>query len=400
MEASADVTIEIGVNTPTSEFPEEIVADEIEPRAFDMRQSLTTVGVVILSGIAVIGALYLARAFFIPLLIGILASYTLHPVVDWLEAKHIPRPVGAALALFALLAGVTWASYALSGDAASLIEKLPEAARKVRQQVKAAQQEGPTKLQKIQEAATELQSAAADAATVKPVTVRSTAPAKALQSDSGEWLKDYIFSQTTLLFTVAAQAPIVLLLTYFLLASGAHFRRKVVQLVGPSLSRKKEVVRMLDEVDLQVQRYLLATLIANVLVAVFTWLTFAALGMDQAGVWGVTAGVLHFIPYIGPVLFALVSGMAAFMQFGTAIQAITVGGASLLVATAVGTLFMTWLQSRFASVNAAVLFIALLFFGWMWGIAGVLLGGPLIAIAKVICDRIDSLKPVGELLGK
>lgn len=400
MEASTDITTEIGVKAPTSELPVEVGEDDIELREFETRPSLTTVGVAILSGIAIIAALYLARAFFIPLLIGILASYTLHPVVDWLKARQIPPPVGAALALFALLAGVAWASYALSGDAASLIEKLPEAARKVRQQVKAAQQEGPTKLQKIQEAATELQSAAADAATAKPATVRTATPAKMQQSDSGEWLKDYIFSQTTLLFTVAAQAPIVLLLTYFLLASGAHFRRKVVQLVGPSLSRKKEVVRMLDEVDLQVQRYLLATLIANVLVAAFTWLTFAAFGMDQAGVWGITAGILHFIPYIGPVLFALVSGMAAFMQFGTAIQAITVGGASLLVATAIGTLFMTWLQSRFASVNAAVLFIALLFFAWMWGIAGLLLGGPLIAIAKVICDHIESLKPVGELLGK
>jgi predicted PurR-regulated permease PerM len=122
--------------------------------------------------------------------------------------------------------------------------------------------------------------------------------------------------------------------------------------------------------------------------------------MEQAGAWGVTAGVLHFIPYLGPVLFAIASGVAGFMQFGTALNALTVAGVSLLVAVAVGQLIMTWLQSRFARVNAAVLFIALLFFGWLWGIWGLLLGAPLVAITKVICDRVESLKPAGELLGR
>ena len=122
--------------------------------------------------------------------------------------------------------------------------------------------------------------------------------------------------------------------------------------------------------------------------------------MEHAGVWGTMAAVLHFIPYLGPVLFAVASGLAAFMQFGTAAGAFSVAGASMLVAIAVGTLIMTWLQSRFARVNAAVLFIALLFFGWLWGMWGLLLGAPLVAIAKVICDRVGALEPVGELLGR
>jgi predicted PurR-regulated permease PerM len=208
-----------------------------------------------------------------------------------------------------------------------------------------------------------------------------------------------MLAQSALLFTVAAQAPIVLLLTYFLMASGEHFRRKLVRLVGPSLSAKKDAVRILEEIDVQIQRCLLAILGSNALVGIGTWIAFSALGVEQAGTWGVAAGVLHSIPYLGPLLVALASGVAGFMQFGTALQALTVAGVSLLVATVVGSLLMTWLQSRFARVNAAVLFIALLFFGWLWGIWGLLLGAPLVAIAKVICDRVDSLKPAGELLG-
>jgi predicted PurR-regulated permease PerM len=190
-----------------------------------------------------------------------------------------------------------------------------------------------------------------------------------------------------------------LLLCYFLLASGEHFRRKLVGLVGPSLSRKKDAVRILEEIDAQIQRFLVVTVAANVVLGTATWLVFEALGVEHAGVWGVVAGVLHFIPYLGPVVFAIASGLAAFMQFGTAIDALAVAGASLVVATLVGSLIMTWVQGRYARVNAAVLFIALLFFGWLWGVWGLLLGAPLVAIAKVICDNVESLQPAGELLG-
>ena len=352
------------------------------------------VAVGILAVIALVAALYLARAFFVPLLIGILASYALRPLVDWLKGCYVPRFIGAALVLAALSGSLIWVAVALSDDAAAMIEKLPEAARKLRQDLTDARTGTPTALQNMQEAANELQGAATDAG-AKPgarvIAVKTSEPTA--------WLRDYALAQSALLFTVAAQTPIVLLLTYFLLASGAHFRRKLVQLVGPSLSRKKDAVRILEEIDVQVQRYLLAMLVSNALVAVGTWLAFEALGMEQAGVWGVAAGVLHFIPYLGPVLIALASGVAAFLQFGSLLNALAVAGVSLLVAGAIGFVFMTWLQSRFARVNAAVLFIALLFFGWLWGVWGLLLGAPLVAIAKVICDRVESLKPVGELLG-
>ena len=214
------------------------------------------------------------------------------------------------------------------------------------------------------------------------------------------WLRDYAVAQSALFLAVVSQAPIVLLLAYFLLASGVHFRRKLVQFVGPSLTRKKDAVRILEEIDVQVQRYLLAMLLSNALVGVVTWLALKAIGLEHAGVWGVAAGILHFIPYLGAALLAIAVGVAAFLQFGNLLQALFVAGVAVVLATLISQVFMTWLQSRFARVNAAVLFIALLFFAWLWGVAGLLLGAPLLAIAKVICDRVESLKPAGELLGK
>jgi len=150
----------------------------------------------------------------------------------------------------------------------------------------------------------------------------------------------------------------------------------------------------------QIQRFLLTMLMSNALVGVGIWLAFKELGIEQSGVWGVAASVLHSVPYLGPASISFAGGMAAFLQFGSLLHALAVAGVSLLVAGAVGFVFMPWLQSRFAGVDAAVLFISLLFFGWLWGVWGLLLGAPLVAIAKVICDRVESLKPVGELLGR
>ena len=389
MSSAASVTAkEIGLDTAVP------VAESVEV-VDRQRNTSMSLALGLLALIALVAALYLARAFFVPLLIGILGSYALRPVVDWLEAHFIPRPAGAALALVALVGSLSWVGYSVREDAAAMIERLPEAARKLRRNVTDARASGRTPLQNMQEAANEIQGAAADAA-LKP----GTRAAAVRAPEPSVWLRDYAIAQSRLLITVAAQAPIVLLLAYFLLASGVHLRRKLVQLVGPSLSRKKDAVRILEEIDVQVQRYLLTMLMSNTLVAIGTWLAFEALGMEQAGVWGVAAGVLHFVPYLGSALIVLGSGIAAFLQFGSALHALAIAGVALFVAGAIGHVFMTWLQSRAARVNAAVLFIALLFFGWLWGIWGLLLGAPLVAIVKVVCDRVEALKPVGELLGR
>jgi predicted PurR-regulated permease PerM len=386
--------------TDLKSAPEELVP-AVDPAVVtidDTPYLRINVAVSLLAFIAIVAALYLARAFFVPLLIGILASYALSPVVEWMKRRHIPRSLAAALVLATLVGGISWITFTLSDDATAMIEKLPDAARKLRQNL-SEERSRPTALQNMQEAAKQIEGAAADAgANTDAKQGRHVVAAKA--NEPSTWLRDYAVAQSALLFTVVSQAPIVLLLTYFLLASGAHFRRKLVQLVGPSLIRKKDAALILDEIDVQIQRYLLTMIMSNALVGVGIWLAFRALGMEHAAVWGVAASVLHFVPYLGPALVAFAGGVAAFMQFGSVLHGLAAAGLSFLVAGGVGFVFMPWLQSRFAGVNSAVLFISLLFFGWLWGVWGLLLGAPLIAIAKVICDRVESLKPVGELLGR
>lgn len=362
------------------------------------RRDPAALGIGVLASIAVVAALYFARGFLVPLLVGILASYALRPVVDWLKARHIPRAAGAALVMAVVVVGLAWAMYSLQDVAASMIDKLPEAAHKIREHVRGALDGAPTTIENIRAAAAELQGAANEAAGSQVPAKAAATPAVPADASTA-WLRDFMLAQSALLLEIVEHAPVVLLLTYFLLASGEHFRRKLTTVVGPSRERKKDALQMLDEIDAQIQRYLLVTLLSNAVIAILTGLLFMALGMEQPAAWGMAAGVLHFIPYLGEVVFAVVSGVAAFIQFGTVINALAVMGASYVVSLIVGLVITTWLQSRFARVNAAVLFIALLFFGWLWGIWGLLLGAPLVAIAKVICDRVEWLKPAGEFMG-
>jgi predicted PurR-regulated permease PerM len=383
------------LSTPNNHPPAASPANDAEFAAHAAALHRISVALGILATLGIVAALYFARAFFIPLIIGILASYTLHPLVEWLKSLRIPQPLAAALVIAVLGGALTWTAFSVSDDVVALIEKLPEAARKIRLHVSPENSSGPTPLQNVQAAARELETAAATAAGEKP----AARPVAVVQTPS-TWVHDYILAQSALLATVAAKMPIVLLLIFFLLASGDHFRRKLVQFAGPTLSQKKDVVAILGETEAQIQRYMLAMLVSNVLIAICTWLAFEALGIEHAGVWGIAAGVLHFIPYVGPTLIAAASSVAAFLQFGSLLQALLAGGTSAVIAGAIGIVFMTWLHSRFARVSAAVLFIALLFFGWLWGVWGLLLGAPLAAITKVVCDRIEFLKPFGELLGR
>jgi predicted PurR-regulated permease PerM len=394
------------MNSPSDESPIELKAPALEVAAPIVTEKISlldteprernSTALWILAFIAVIAALYLARAFLVPLLFGILVSYTLSPVVDWFERYRIPRALGAICVLGVLVGGTSWMTLSLSADAATMVEQLPETVRKLRQSLDILRDGNWSTLRHVQQAVDELQRVAVDAglesAAGRAVIVK--------ESENSGWLRELMLTQSALLVTFTAQAPVVLLLTYFLLAAGSHFRRKLVRFVGPTLSQKKDAVRILEEVDSQIQRYLLVMLISNALIAVMTWLAFEMLGLKHPAVWGVAAGVLHFIPYLGTVGVALACGVAGMLQFGSLGQAFLLIAVFLLISGVVGMVFTTWLQGRFARVNPAVLFIALLFFAWLWGIAGLLLGAPLLAIVKVICDRVESLKPVGELLGQ
>jgi predicted PurR-regulated permease PerM len=192
---------------------------------------------------------------------------------------------------------------------------------------------------------------------------------------------------------------LILFLVYFLLASGDLYRRKLVKLAGPTLTEKKLTVQILQEIDRQIEMFLLVQAFTSTLVGLATWLAFRALGVQQAAVWGLLAGVFNSIPYFGPVIVTGATSVVAFLQFGNLRMAILVGAASLAITSLEGFLLTPWLTGRATRMNAVAIFVGLLFWGWVWNVWGLLLAVPMLVVMKTVCDHVEDFSGFGELLG-
>jgi hypothetical protein len=120
---------------------------------------------------------------------------------------------------------------------------------------------------------------------------------------------------------------------------------------GPSLSNKKITVHILDDINSSIQKCMFMLLATNLLVALLTWIAFRWIGLENAGAWAVAAGLLHLVPYLGPGVTAAATGMAAFVQLESFSTALLVAGASVAIATVVGTFVATWMIGRIAGIG-------------------------------------------------
>jgi predicted PurR-regulated permease PerM len=362
-------------------------------------QGARSVALGVLVVIAVLAVLRWASGFFIPLMLGLVFTYALSPVVDGLQRLRIPRALSAAVLLLGILGGTGAAVYSLSDDANDLITTLPDAARKLRDSLNRNNpKKTDTALETVQKAAAELQRAA-DEAGGGGAAPPGRGVARVVVEKPRFDLRDYLWSGTVGLATLLGQVVVVTFLTYFLLISGDTFRRKLVKIAGPGLAEKKLTVQALDEINAQVQRYLVVQLLASVGVGLATGVCFALLGLKHAVVWGIAAGILNLVPYVGNVAITGAAFLVAFLQFGEIRMALVIAGASLLINTIEGYLLVPWATSKASSMNPVAVFIGVLAWGFLWGVWGLLLGIPILIAVKAVCDRVDHLKPVGELLG-
>ncbi len=380
--------------------------EEIDPQApprvvLHGAADVRNLSLVVLATIAVLAVLRWGSAFFIPLMLGFVFYYALSPVVETLAKARIPRSLSAGVLILGILYGTGAALWSLADDANELIESLPAAAERLGEKVRERATGGKkTPLEPVQKAAAELEKAAeaanhnGQAGSPVPRGVQRVVVEKPRFD-----IREHLWTGTVGLVSLIGQVVLVTFLTYFLLLSGDTFRRKLVKITGPGLTEKKLTVQALDEINVQIQRYLLVQLLASVGVGIATGMLFAFLGLKHAAVWGVAAGILNLVPYVGSILVTIAAGVVAFMQSGDVNLPLLVVGGSLLINTVEGNLLVPWLTSKASRMNAVSVFIGVLFWGWLWGVWGLLLGIPIMMVIKAVCDRVDHLKPVGELLG-
>lgn len=350
----------------------------------------------ILAVVAVLFALKMAAPVLVPLLFGVILTYTLNPLVVWLEHRSVRRALGATVVMCALVSGLGYLTVSLRGEAEKILEDVPRVTAKLSSLAQGRHGGQPGVLQRVQTAAREVEKARNEAGGPGP----KSGPTHVVVDDPAVNLGDLMWEGSRGLVTVIGELVIVLFLAYFLLLSGDRFKRKLVSLAGPSLSAKKITVQILEDINVSIQKYMLALVVTNVILAAATWAAFAALGLENAGAWAVTAGLLHLIPYFGTLLTVVVTGLAAFMQQGSVALALEIGLACLGIAAVVGMLITTWMTGRITRMNAAAVFVSLLFWTFLWGPCGALLAVPVTGIIKVVCQRIDSGRPLAELLAE
>jgi len=386
-----------GGSAPQPPAPSPLPADPEDPTHVLLHvpvrvRSFTLMLLAVILGVA---TLRWAKEFFIPLMLGLMLSYALSPIVDALQRVRIPRAISAAVLIVGLLFTAGASIYSFSDDANSLVESLPAATAKLREAIRARTSHGVS-LTNVQKAAAQLEQAAAEAGPAAPAT---RGVQRVVIEKSRFDIREHLWTGTVGLVSLIGQVVVVTFLTYFLLISGDTFRRKLVKITGGGFNTKKITVQALDEITAQIQRYLLVQLVTSVIVGVATALSFWALGLKHAAVWGFAGGLLNLIPYIGSAVITGAAALVAFMQFGEIDNALSIAAASLGIHMVVGNLLVPWLTSRASRMNPVVVFIGVLGWGWLWGVWGLLLGIPILMIVKAICDRVDQLKPVGELLG-
>jgi predicted PurR-regulated permease PerM len=180
--------------------------------------------------------------------------------------------------------------------------------------------------------------------------------------------------------------------------SGERFRRIFAEIAGPTLSQKKITLLILDAISLQIGRYLFVRALISGIVAAGTFAAFWAIGLEQPAIWGIAAGLLNVIPYVGPLAIAAAAGFAAFVQFHTFSMAALSAGLATAVACLEAYAITPWLMSRTAEMNPAAVFVGLLFWGWMWGLPGLLLAVPILMIIQSVSDHVEFLHPIATLL--
>jgi predicted PurR-regulated permease PerM len=358
--------------------------------------------IVVLTLIAVVVFLHWAQAVVIPITFAIFLSYTLTPIVNWLQKRaKLPKVVGAAATLALILGAVGWGLSSLQTEALDVLDIVPRATQKFSIAIRNDPREPPGAVEKMKKAATEIENAANTAAATAASTTKAGVPSPPRPPpDSSTFrVRDYVLMGTASILAGIGQLVVVIALVYFLLVAGDSFRRTLIRISGDSLTKKKITVQILDEIDMQIQRYLLVQVLSSVLLALVTWIVFAWVGLNNALFWACFGGVLHLIPYAGPTALVVITALVAYVQFDTLQPVVVLVGVTLALVGVIGLLLVPWLTQRVGRINAVIVFVALLFWGWLWGVWGLLLGVPIVMAIKAVCARVEDLRPISEFLG-
>jgi predicted PurR-regulated permease PerM len=358
------------------------VGNSTGPQAGGAGHELSRVALTAVAVVAVLAGLYLAQAVLLPVVLALLLSFLFRPVIRFLSSFWIPETIGAALLVASLIGAGAVATYLLFDPASRWVQRAPFVVAELEYRL----QDVLEAIRFVDEATEEVErriGRTEDAATVTVEVKEAT-------------LRGLILSRTWQFFGGLA---VMLFLLYFLLASGDLFLRKLVRVL-PRLEDKKRAVEIAREIQQDVSSYLLTITLINAGLGTAVGFAMYLTGMPNPILWGVLAGLLNFMPYLGPTIMLAVLTVVSLLSFDTLGTAALPPAIFLVLTSLEGQLFTPLILGRRLTLNPVLILFSLIFWGWLWGIIGVLLAVPILMVLKILCTHIPPLWPVGEFLSR
>jgi predicted PurR-regulated permease PerM len=343
---------------------------------FDIR-SLALTGVFIL---ALFYTIYFMRAVLLPLVLALLLSYLLRPIVRVLARVHISPLIGAAIILLGLIGTIGYGAYSLAAPASAWIASAPSSLQQLQ-----------WKLMPLKKP---IQNVAKASGEIEKLTAPDNAPAKTTVEVKRHPISDILFVQTP---ELVVGTVTMLILLYFLLAYDGVFLMKLIRLM-PTLSDKKRAVAIAHDIESHVSRYLLTITIINICLGMAVGTTVGLLGLHNPIMWGAMVAVLNFIPYLGALTGIICMTLGAVLSFDSFGYALIFPATYLVLATLEGNFITPFVMGRSLTLNPVIVLLSLIFWGWMWGIAGIILAVPTLAAFKIFCAHIEPMEPLAEFL--
>ena len=343
---------------------------------FDIR-SLALTGVFVL---ALFYTIYFMRAVLLPLVLALLLSYLLRPIVRGLVRAHISPLIGAALILLGLIGTIGCGVYSLATPAAAWIASAPSSLERVQ-----------WKLMPLKKP---IQNVAKASGEIEKLTAPDNAPAKTTVEVKQHPINDILFVQTP---ELVVGTVTMLILLYFLLVYDGVFLMKLIRLM-PTLSDKKRAVSIAHDIESHVSRYLLTITVINICLGTAVGTTVGLLGLHNPIMWGVMVAVLNFIPYLGALTGIICMTLGAVLSFDSFSYALIFPAAYLILASLEGNFITPMVMGKSLTLNPVIVLLSLIFWGWMWGIAGIILAVPILAAFKIFCAHIEPMEPLAEFL--
>jgi predicted PurR-regulated permease PerM len=354
----------------------EATADAIEqPRSSSIEATVLTV-------LALLYTLYIAREFLIPIVFALLFNFLLSPVIRLLGRLRLKPPLGAAIVVLVLIAAIGDGAYQLSGPAQEWAAIAPQSFSKAQIKLRKVIRPFSQVSKNVQQAADSLGA--------------TPGKARSVVVDSGESVSSRLFGTTQRLLAGMVE---VFILLYFLLAGGDLFLQKLIKVL-PHFSDKVKAVEIARAVETAVSAYLTTTFLVNVTEGAIVAVVLKVLGMPNVLLWGALVACLEFVPYLGALTAVMVLGLAGLSTFPDVGHAMLIPGSFLAINLIQANLATPLLLGHRLTLNPVAIFIGLSFFFWIWGVPGAFLAVPLLATFKIFCDHITSLAAIGEFLGQ